>query len=126
MVFEIDTNAASPPPPRALSWQIRRGIANAGRLAQDVSMLAVSNGATCLGRDEQAAAAFEKFGLGADAIAVVRFRASGTASTVAVPTIRTWNRPSLRHLADRIAEDAFAYGRLVVIASPHEIGRAHV
>jgi len=122
MFSEIDPNAERGPPARALSWQIRRGYANANRLAQDVSMLAVANGATCLGRDEHAATVFEKLGLGADAIASVLFRASGMTSTVAVPTIRTWNRPSSRRLVDRIAGDAFAFGRLV-IASPHDVAR---
>lgn len=121
MFLHIHSKSARVQPSRALSWQARRGYANAERLGQDVSMLAVAHGATCLGRDEQAATLFDRAGLGADAIAVVRFRASGMTSTVAIPTYRTWNRYTSRRLAVDISEAAFAVGRLVVVASPHDV-----
>lgn len=123
MFPHTDPTADRTQPCRVLNWQVRRGYANARRLEQDVAMLAVANGATCLGRDAHVADLFERAGMGDDAIAVVRFKASGRTSTVAVPTFRTWNRDTRRRLASEVAEAAFHGGRVVLVASPHDVTR---
>lgn len=107
----------------SVHWQARRGYLNAQRLGYSVRTLATAYGATCLPPDETVQARFDHSGIGADAIALVRFRISDLVCTVAVPTIRTWERRDRRGLASTIAEAAFAAGRNVIVVPPRDVIR---
>jgi len=79
------------------------------------------HGATGLAPDKTIQSRFDRVNLGADAVALVRFRSDGVPSTIAVPTFRTWCRNDRRTLAISIAEGAFAAGRYVQVVSPYDV-----
>ncbi|MER2266096.1 hypothetical protein [Methylobacterium oxalidis] len=108
---------------RSLDWRRRRGYRNACRLGRQVSSLAETFGAVCLGPDDFVGSLYCRSGLGDDAVAAVRFDASGRTSTIVVPTLRTWHRPHLRALANRLASVSYAYGRIVLVVPPAEVRR---
>jgi hypothetical protein len=106
-----------------MHWQARRGYAIAKRLGFSVRALATAYGATWLGTDETVQAYFESAMLGAEAVALVRFRISDRTCTVAIPTIRTWDRSDRRLMSMSIAEASFASGRIVTVVSPRDVIR---
>lgn len=113
--------AAHSRPTSAVHWRARRGWMNAIRLGADLSTLAMAYGAARLEPDEMVESLFERSSLGADAIALVRFRFARLTSTIAVPTFRTWKRNERRRSAMSVAEAACATGRVVLIVSPDAV-----
>ena len=112
------------PPVQALAglnWQTRRGRANAARLCADLRVLAMVHGAIPIGPDEVVGDQFDRVQLGPDAVALERFRLFRTATTIAVPTFRTWSCGKRRRLTYATAEAALATGRIVLVASPLDV-----
>ena len=113
--------AAHSRPNSAVHWRARRGWMNAIRLGADLSTLAMAYEAARLEPDGTVESLFERSSLGANAIALVRFRFARLTSTIAVPTFRTWKRNELRRSAMSVAEVACATGRVVLIVSPDAV-----